>query len=272
MSDVVLVPWQRRRLPRLPSSTRHAAAAGLLVTALMLLAGGASSLLQLRARQAPIAPAAPPPEWIDVPRPVHIFDLEAPLLRSAPLVYSARRRSAGDGREDMLVYGAPGGDSPMLRLRFDRRTNAASALPPLFAAVARQAAESGLSVTREGLADLLPTRFGRFEVADVTLAGTSAAPLPCSGFRLAVDKPALTIGGLACGAPGKALDRATLACLLDRLDLASGGDDRAMIDFFAASERRRDASCAGARLAPDHLHAAWLDDKPVTRPKTSRRH
>ena len=70
----------------------------------------------------------------------------------------------------------------------------------------------------------------------------------------------------------QSLGSRALACLLDRLDLASGGDDRDMVEFFAASERRRDANCAGARLAPDRLHAAWLDDKPVTRFKTWRRH
>ncbi len=118
----------------------------------------------------------------------------------------------------------------------------------------------------------MPTRFGTFEIADVTLTDGSVARVPCSGFRLALAAPAFTISGLACGRPGEPVTRTTLACLVDRLDLASGGDDRAMIDFFAASERRRDAACAGARLAPDGMHAAWLDDKPVTHRRTSRHH
>lgn len=284
MSDAVLDGWQRSRLSWPPKRYRHTPAtvpafprlvASLVLLALvcLLLALAISSLLRLRTATNVVAP---PPEWLDVPRPIHIFGIEAPSLRALPLIYTARRRSAGDGREDMLAFGAPGLDSPTLRLRFYRRGPTAAPLPPLFAAIVQQAAEAGLSVSRSGLADLLPTRFGAFEIADVALTGAMAERLTCSGFRLALTTPALTIGGLACGAPGKPVARAELACLLDRVDLHSGGDDRAMIDFFAVSERRRDTGCHGAGLAPDALHAAWLDDrsvgKPATHPGTSRRH
>ena len=249
------------------------AAAAILAVALVLLAVAGNALGRLRdsSTKSPALPP-PPPAWIDVPRPVRIFDLAAPMFRGSPLLYSARRSTAGDGREDVLAYGTPGHDTAALRLRLERRGVRAVAPPPLFSAIASQAADAGLSVERAGLAGVMPTRFGRFEIANVTLTDASATRLPCSGFRLALDAPAFTISGLACGAPGKPLTRAALACLVDRLDLASGGDDRAMIDFFAASERHRDASCVGARLAPDALHAAWLDDKPVTHAKTSRRH
>ncbi len=289
MSDAVLVtrplsPFQSwtpawRLVGGLPGRlsgrvpARTVAAAAILALSLMLLAVGATALVRLRdgGTAVPALPPPLPPEWTDVPRPVHIFDLEAPMLRGLPPLYSARRRTMGDGREDMLAYGTPGHDAA-LRLRLGRRGPGAAALPPLVAAIASQAADADLSVGRVGLADLMPTRFGRFEVADVTLVDQTALRVPCSGFRLALDAPAFTISGLACGTPGKPLTRAALACLVDRLDLASGGEDRAMIDFFAASERRRDPSCVGARLAPDGMHAAWLDDKPVTRAKTSRRH
>ena len=251
---------------------RTATALGTLALALMLLALAADALAHLR-EVGKAAPASPPlvAEWVDVPRPVHIFDLEAPMLRGSPLVYSARRRTAGDGREDTLTYGVPGRDMS-LRLQLNRTNAGAAAPPPLFAAIASQAADAGLSVGRAGLADLMPTRFGRFEIADVALTDGSASRLSCRGFRLALEAPAFTISGLACGAPGKPMTREALACLVDRLDLASGGDDRAMIDYFAASEQRRDSNCAGAGLAPDAMHAAWLDDKPVTHPRTSRRH
>jgi hypothetical protein len=44
-----------------------------------------------------------------------------------------------------------------------------------------------------------------------------------------------------------------------------------LIDFFAATELRRDGACEGMRLGPDTLHARWLDDKPATQRKTLRR-
>ena len=292
MSDVVfstrprIVPpsWRPMRRPAWTSisadkpslrhirfSARTAVAVATLAVALALLAAGAAALLRLQSGIPASTEPPPQPEWTDVPRPVRIFDLDAPILRGSPLDYSARRRSAGDGREDILAYGAPG-DAPALRLLLYRRSGAAAAPTPLFAAIARQAAEAGFAVGRLGLYDLMPTRFGRFEVADVTLTNATATRVPCSGFRLALETPSFAISGLSCGAAGQPLTRATLACVIDRLDLASGGDDRAMIDFFAASERRRDPRCLGARLAPDSLHAAWLDDKPVTHPRTWRLH
>ena len=48
---------------------------------------------------------------------------------------------------------------------------------------------------------------------------------------------------------------------MDRLDIASGGEDRALIDFFAAAELKRDAACNGMRMGPDTVHAAWLDER-----------
>ena len=264
-----------RGLPRPTWSrldVRTAAALATLVVALLLLAVAGRALVRLHTAGT-VAPASAPiaAEWIDVPRPIHIFDLEAPLLRGSALVYTARRRTAGDGREDVLAYGIPGRDAS-LRLRLTRRTGGAAPPPPLFAVIASQAADAGLSVGRAGLAYLMPTRFGRFEIADVALTDGSVSRVACRGFRLALEAPAFTMSGLACGAPGQPMTREALACLVDRLDLASGGDDRAMIDFFAASERRRNPDCAGAGLAPDAMHAAWLDDKPVTHLRTSRRH
>lgn len=259
------------RQVRLPA--RMAAAMASLGLCLTLLAVASTAAVRLRGATAVPLPALPAPEWTDIPRPFHVYDLDAPMLRAVPLVYSARRRTTGDGREDTLAFGAPGGTAPAFRLRLYRQETATAAPPPpLFAAIAMQGADAGFSIERFGLADLMTTRFGRFEIADVVLAGGPTVHMSCNGFRLALEAPALTIAGLACGAPGVPLARTDVACLIDRLDLAAGGEDRALIDFFAASEARRDRGCIGARLAPDQLHAAWLDDKPVTRSKSSRHH
>lgn len=211
---------------------------------------------------APPSPPAPPPAaWREIVKPVRIYNLEAPLLRGAALDYTARRHTFG-GREDVLTLGTLDGDKPALRLRIFRRADEAPLQVPLFAALAHEAAQVGLAIGRSGLPDLLPTRFGRFEIADVSLARKEGAAAPCDGFRLILDKPALTITGLACGHRGAALSQADVGCLIERLDVASARDDRDLVDFFAGSELRRNAVCAGARMGPDGLHAAWLDDKP----------
>jgi hypothetical protein len=214
------------------------------------------------------------PAWLDIVKPVQLFSLQANELSSLPLVYTARRRADGAGREDVLAFGTLAGERPALRLRISR-ADASTAVPPLYVALARQAAEAGLSVGRSGLPDLMPTRFGAFEIADIALANSRGAAAPggaatCSGFRLVNDRPGFTIIGLACG-DVRPWPRKALACLVDRLDLASGGDDRQLIDFFAATELRRDGACEGMRLGPDTLHARWLDDKPATQRKTLRR-
>ena len=230
------------------------------------------------ASPADIVATVPPPAWLDIVKPVQVFSLQASELANLPMVYSARRRSTGGGREDVLAFGTLAGDKPALRLRIFRAETGATPAPPLYVAVARQAAEAGLSVGRSGLPDLMNTRFGPFEIADIVLTRGPQAEAPrvgtmatCGGFRLVNERPGLTITGLACGGADP-WPRKPLACLLDRLDLASGGDDGQLIDFFAATELKRDGACGGMRLGPDTVHAPWLDDKPATPHKTSRHH
>lgn len=267
MSDAIL---QAEPIGRRPRSSLLIALAGAVLAVGLMMAALSSLAAALSRPVAPApAPAAPRPTWMDIPKPVQIFSLQAAALEGRPLVYSARRLTTGEIREDVLAFGAIGGDAPALRLNLLRR-RAGPTRVPLFAALAREAADVGLAVERSGLPDLMTTRFGRFETAEVTLAGQGAPGLSagatCSGFRLALTKPELSITGLACGT----VARGNLGCLIDRLDLASAGEDRALIDFFAATELTRNVACKGMRLGPDEAHAAWLDDKPDTPPKSRK--
>lgn len=207
--------------------------------------------------------------WVDVVPPQRRFALDAPLLRGLASTYAARRRSDGE-REDLLAYGIPGFEAPAARLRIRRRVvnGVEPREPPLFAAMAREAAEAGFAVEHAGLADLMPTRFGAFEVVELTLGDGRGAPVQCTGFRLVLPAPALTLGGLACGALGAPIERAALACLVDRLDLVVRDED--LLDLFGARTARRGEGCAATE--PDPGQAAWQDDKPVTHGVSSRRH
>ena len=137
---------------------------------------------------------------------------------------------------------------------------------PLDTAIVRQAADAGISVGRSSLPDTLATRFGGFEIADVETSKGAGAAMRCSGFRLHLAKPLLAMDGFACGMGGHTIARRTLGCLIDRLDLASAGEDRALSDFFAATDLKRNAACDGMRLGPDVMHAAWLDEKETAAP------
>ena len=272
-------------------SGRRASAPGIVGDA-ALLCGVAAVVLAAAAigragdRAAAPKPAAIVESWVAIAKPVQVFSFEAPTFRGLPMTYTARRHTLGGGREDRLAFGTFGGNAPMLRVNLFRRAGEAPDATPLAGALAHAAADAGLSVVRNGLsgvvtgrnaglAERIATRFGRVEVADLAVSGlvpSGAAGLAsCSGFRLAFDRPAFSMTGLACAADGKPMPRRVLGCLIERLDLASARDDRDLIDFFAASELRRDAGCAGMGLRPNALHAAWLDDISVTPNKSLRR-
>ena len=208
------------------------------------------------------------PVWTDVVKPMEIFNLEAADLPRDPRTYGARLISGG-GRRDVIGLGILGGEGPAMRLALYRPGSERVVVTPIFADLARLAAEAGLSITRSGLPDLMSTRFGAFEVVAIGVVKGSMIQ-SCSGFRLTRDAPAFAIMGLACG--GRIASRARLACLLDRIDLTAGGGDRPLVDFFAASELRRDKACAGMRLGPDIVHGPHGDDQPATPLKNRRRH
>ena len=211
----------------------------------------------------PAAIAAPPgpPPWLGIIKPVQIFSLEAPQFRQQTLAYSARRPVSGEAREDTLAYGIPSGEAPMLRLALLRGT-APETPPGLDDGLTRLADRQGFVPTLGARRGALTTRFGRFETATLRIPGRVAA---CDGFHLALPSPALAIDGIACGTA-----QADLACLIDRLDLASAGEDFALVGLFAAAELRRNPACSGMRLGPDVVHAAWLDDKRATPAKKMR--
>ena len=206
------------------------------------------------------------PLWIEVNRPIQLFALAGSEFSKLPLRYRARRRPEGAERQDLLIYGRFGTDTPYLSLSI-RRTGAA--LPAsLFVALARLAADHELAVVRSGTPIGMATRFGDFATADLTL-GQGAVAEPCLGFRL--ETPSLVsapveIAGFACGTAARPVDRETLACVLDRVDLVSAGDDAALQRFFVDAERRRGLGCGKPRLLAAGWRATWLDGEVLIPP------
>ena len=293
MSDALLPAWteQPTSRPAVPLAARFSriavsvplsffragiAVALLAALVVVVLALAAMRLAPPTVPQLPVKPeVASAPIWIEIVKPVRIYSLEARDLAKLPLTYAARRLDVGDAREDRLVYGTWHPDQPSLRLSLLR--NGADPAVSLDRAIVREAAEAGLSVGRSKLPETLPTRFGTFEIADVATSKGSGTAMQCSGFRLHLARPLLAIDGFACGADGHPIAHRTLGCLIDRLDLASAGEDKALSDFFAATDLKRSPLCDGMRLGPDAQHAAWLDDKeaapaPPARRRVHRRH
>ena len=241
-------------------------AAGTMLAALAL-AGGT----RLLASRAAAGPASGGAAWVEIRRPIALFDLAGTEFSKLPASYQAWRRDADGAREDVLTFGRLGDERPFLQLSLTR-----VGPPPgtvgedLADALAQLAGARGLSATRIQLAAPVDTRLGPLDTADVVL-WDSAGGTPCLGFRGdAHGGSVLRVAGFACGAPGRPLGRGALACAVDRIDLVSAGEDAALRAVFVAAERRGGVSClAGSgpiSLLATASRAGWLDPDGVTPP------
>jgi hypothetical protein len=215
----------------------------------------------------------PPPQWIDIVRPIEIFSLDAPDFAKDTRVYRARRHREGGGRQDIFGFGRLRGQDPFLRLMVYRVGSEAAPQMSFYVDLARQAAAAELSIGHSSQPQISATRFGPVEIADLDLAERQGPATPCLGFRsTAIDAPVKLVG-LACGTSDKPLSRPGLVCVIERLDLNSAGEDPGLARFFAESELKRNPACAGIALGPKPVHANWADQADAQRqlkPKKTR--
>jgi len=266
-------PTRRLEQPRLRKRKRGVSVSTAAIVAILF----AAALVLISGRDpAPIPPetqviAAPPPEWVDIAHPLALFDLSAPQLARLPESYTARRNQQGGGRQDSLTFGGLDGSDPFFRLTLYRVGREAVPDVPLFVDLVRLGAAIDLAVTRSANPANLPTRFGPLETADIALAAGAGAPVPCLGFRGAGLDGTFRLSGFACGTKALPMSRPALACLLDRLELDGGGDDPALVRYFAESEMKRGQTCAGATLGPDPAKASWIDQDDAPPPLRLRK-
>lgn len=206
------------------------------------------------------------PIWIEIARPFQLYDLSAPDFARQPQAYEARRHRDGGGREDILTLGAFAGPGPYLRLTLHRRGGEPAPPASFFVDLARRGAEAGLGLSRSGQPAALSTRFGPVETSETALADAHDERAGCLAFRFALGDDVLHASGFACGGD-KPMERATLACILDRLDLMASGEDRALRDAFAPSELKRDPACGPKARA----RSAALDAPAPPRKAPARR-
>jgi hypothetical protein len=203
----------------------------------------------IKLEQAPAeasAPIARQGEWVDISKPYQLFTLPAPQLAHEKPTYAARRHTAGGGREDHLTFGEFSGRRAFLRLSFYRHGQEPPRDSSFFVDMARRAALLGLSVGRADVEQALKTRFGEFESAGLGLSEGPLLRKNCRGFRLEMEKPGLTIAGLACGAGDEPMGAAELACWIERLDLVAAGDDAELARFFGAALAKGAHGCPEA--------------------------
>lgn len=213
--------------------------------------------------------AATAEDWITIPRPTAVFSLEASELgREAPAL-EARRSQDGSRREDLLSFGSFTEPKPHLLLRLATGDGAASGTRSFMVALVHDAAQRGFAVERSSAPAPTETRFGPLETADVVL-GNGTESRACIAFRSPPGEAAFAMSGWWCAA-SKPSDRRQLACLIDRLDLASPVDPK-LRSIFARSELNREPACAPPRLSATGRKASWLDvdgSLPSLRMKTA---
>jgi hypothetical protein len=193
--------------------------------------------------------------WVKVNRPIPMFSLESSLLPRDPYGLVARRHVEGGGREEVHSFGSVDSPAGFASIAAYRPGSEAAAPGTLFLEAARRAAEAGLAVTRSSVPVPMTTKFGSAETADILMA-SDGVEHACVAWRILGEDAQLRLAGWQCGGGGKAVDRLTLACTLDRLDLVGAGDDPALKAYFSRAERNRLPQCgskAGGR------RAAWLD-------------
>jgi len=87
-------------------------------------------------------------------------------------------------------------------------------------------------------AGVIAGKFGAVPLVDFAIA-PDGRERRCLGFARAFDDPSMQIAGWYCSAGSEVVDRAVLACALDRLTILSAAGDAKVADVFARAELRR---------------------------------
>ena len=249
------------------------------LAAAMLIAGA----LNLAATLAPqhdgpqgVAAENAPQSWIDINHPIALYDLSGTDFAKLPHNVHARRHRPDGAREDILTFGAMGPSKPYLQLSLLRTGHDAvtpadsgidlGSVDTLFDDLARLAGFSDQSVTAFHGTTAISTRLGIMTVGDLQLRDDGVVT-PCLGFRgFPGGSDGLRILGFACGVAGEPIGRSALACVIDRIDLVSAGDDRRLRAIFVAAEREPNSACAEGRghsaaglMTAIGARTTWLD-------------
>jgi hypothetical protein len=202
---------------------------------------------------------------------VATLDLDAPEFAHEKKVVAQGDTKDGP-RVDSLTVGQFAMGGPFLRVDIHPEVDPDAPNPDFFLDMTRHARAIGLNVAKIGHPATVTTRFGAFETAEIRLAqpageGVVASERACLAARLLDPKASVEIASVACGAAAKPIDRVALACVLDKLNYASGSDNKALNDFFLNAEIARGKGCAN--VSRDDLTASIPRQKAAAPAKTA---
>lgn len=196
----------------------------------------AAILFRLPAVVAAVGPA-PRPQWTEVERPHPAFELLLPELGGPASRYAIFRREADGARKDVLSWGEAAGSGPYVMLEVYRPGAPGDRfIDPLSEIAARLV---DLTVTDDVKpAGVIEGKFGAVSLVDFAIA-PNGRERRCLGFARAFDDPSMQVAGWYCSAGAEVVDRALLACALDRLTILSAAGDSNVADLFAHAELKR---------------------------------
>jgi hypothetical protein len=204
--------------------------------ALALLGVAAGAFFRAPALMASVG-SSPQPQWIEVERPRPVFELAMPELAAGPYAYTILRRPADGARKDVLTWGAVTAPGPFVMVEVYRAGSRSVA----FLAAESEIAARILPFTVTD--DVKPagrvvSKFGAVPLVDFAIAA-HGRQRRCLGFARAFGQLPMELAGWFCSPGEEIVDRATLACVLDRLTMLSAGGDSRLDAIFARAEVKR---------------------------------
>jgi hypothetical protein len=207
---------------------------------LAILAIAAASFFRAPDVVAAIRPA-PRLEWINVARPHPAFDMQMPELAAANFDYAILRRDTDGSRKDVMTWGEPGTPGPYVMLEIYRPGGAGEHFLDAPSEIAARIVAFTVTDDVKPAGDIA-SKFGPLSLVDFAIAVPGAhngLQRRCLGFARPFDDPSLQISGWYCSFGEKPVDRATIACALDRLAVLSAGGDTKVASLFARAELKR---------------------------------
>ena len=183
--------------------------------------------------------AAQRPAWSTVERPYPAFELLMPELAGSTYDYAIQRRAKDGARKDLLSWGGPADAGPYVMVEIYRPAVASDRFLDASSEIATRIVD--YAVTDDVKPDgQIVSKFGPMPLVDFAVATQGPTPYHerrCLGFARPFNQPTMQIAGWYCSAGHEVVDRAMVACLLDRLTLVNG--NAKLAEMFARAEVKR---------------------------------
>jgi hypothetical protein len=162
-----------------------------------------------------------------------------PELAALDPGYAILRRAADGARKDVISYGQAAGSDPYVSVEIYRPGADSEHFIDAPSEIAARITHFAVTDDVKP-AGMLDSKFGAVPLVDFAItARSSPKQHRCLGFAKSFDEPEMQIAGWYCSGGDEVVDRAALACALDRLTMLSAGGDAKLAGLFARAEIKR---------------------------------